>query len=159
MWYDPILKKTVIYGGVGRLTTNDTVTRFSDMWSFDGTGWTEIKPATNPGMRYGAEVAVDPKTNHAILFGGIRLDVGANNLQTQVYANDTWDWDGTNWTKVNGAVNPPPHENGGFAVDPLRNELVLFGGYSGFYLSDIWSYSNGKWSQINEVVTRRRATR
>jgi N-acetylneuraminic acid mutarotase len=159
MWYDPILKKTVIYGGVGRLSTTDAVTRFSDMWSFDGTGWTEIKPAANPGMRYGAEVAVDPKTNHAILFGGILLDVGANNIQTQVYANDTWDWDGTNWTKINTIGTPPPHENGGFAVDPARNELVLFGGYSGFYLSDVWSYNNGKWSQITEVVSRRRAAR
>lgn len=159
MWYDPILKKTVIYGGIGRLNAQDKLTRFSDMWSFDGTGWTEIKPTITPGMRYGAQVAVDPKTNHAIVFGGIRLDIAANNIQVQVYANDTWDWDGTNWTKVNSPVNPPPHENGGMAVDPLRNEIVMFGGYSGFYLSDLWSFTNGKWSQITEVVTRRRATR
>jgi N-acetylneuraminic acid mutarotase len=157
MWYDPILKKTVIYGGLGRLSSTDVVQRFSDMWSFDGTGWTEIKPATTPGMRYGAEVAVDPKTNHAIVFGGVRVDTDAANNKIQVYANDTWDWDGTNWTKVVTAVTPPPHENGGFAVDPLRNDLVLFGGYSGFYLSDLWRYSNGNWSQVQEVVTRRRA--
>src|SRR5207244_1500592 len=40
MWYDPTLKKTVIYGGIGRLTTTDRVTRYSDMWTFDGNGWT-----------------------------------------------------------------------------------------------------------------------
>ena len=157
MWYDPILKKTVIYGGLGRITANDRLTRYSDMWSFDGTGWIEIKPATTPGMRYGAEIAVDPKTSHAFVFGGIRLDIDANANQVQVYANDMWEWDGTNWTKVTTAVVPPAHENGGFAVDPLRNELVMFGGYSGFYLSDLWSFGNGKWTQVIEVLNRRRA--
>ena len=159
MWYDPILKKTVVYGGLGRLSPTDRLTRFSDMWSFDGTGWTEIKPATTPGMRYGAQVAVDPRTNHTFVFGGIRLDLDAANNQVQVYANDMWEWDGTTWTKVTTALTPPARENGGFALDPLRNELLMFGGYSGFYLSDLWSFSNGKWTQVLEVLKRRRASR
>ncbi|HEV7428034.1 MAG TPA: kelch repeat-containing protein [Thermoanaerobaculia bacterium] len=157
MWYDPILKKTVIYGGLGRLTSTDRLTRYNDMWSFDGTGWTQIKPDVTPGMRYGAQVAVDPKTNHAILFGGIRVDIDANNNQVQVYANDTWDWDGTTWKQITSAKTPPQRENGGIAVDPLRNELVMFGGFSGFYLSDLWRFANGSWSQVTEVLNRRRA--
>jgi hypothetical protein len=157
MWYDPILKKTVLYGGLGRLTSTDRLTRYSDMWSFDGTGWTEIKPTTTPGMRYGAQVAVDPNTGHTILFGGIRVDIDAANNQVQVYANDTWEWDGAAWTKLTTAVTPPPRENASFAYDPIRKELVMFGGYSGFFLSDLWSFSNGKWSQVTEVLTRRRA--
>jgi len=159
MWYDPILKKTVIYGGLGRLDPNGKLLRFDDMWSFDGTGWTQITPASTPGMRYGAQVAVNPNTNHVLLFGGIRVDVDANNNQVQVYANDTWDWDGTAWTKINTAVVPPARENGGMAWDPIRNELVMFGGYSGFYLSDLWSFSNGQWKQVLETLNRRRAAR
>ncbi|MEA2328648.1 MAG: large repetitive protein [Thermoanaerobaculia bacterium] len=157
MWYDPILKKTVIYGGLGRLTSNDRLTRFSDMWTFDGIGWTQLKPDVTPGMRYGAEIAVDPKTGHAILFGGIRVDIDANNNQVQVYANDTWEWDGTTWKKITPARTPPARENAGFAFDPIRNELVMFGGYSGFYLSDLWSFANGQWSQVTETLNRRRA--
>jgi hypothetical protein len=158
MWFDPTLKKTVLYGGLGRLTSNDRLTRYSDMWSFDGTGWTQLKPDVTPGMRYGADVAVDPKTNHVILFGGIRVDVDANNNQVQVYANDTWDWDGTTWKKLTPAKTPPQRENFGFALDPLRNELVMFGGYSGFYLSDLWTFANGNWSQVTETLNRRRAS-
>jgi len=158
MWYDPILKKTVIYGGIGRLTSTDRLTRYSDMWSFDGTGWTAVVPTTTPGMRYGALTAIDPKTNHAVIFGGIRVDTDSTTLiQTQVYANDMWDWDGTNWTQVHTAVVPPPRENGGLALDPLRNQLVMFGGYSGFYNADLWTYGNGNWSQLFEVLNRRRA--
>lgn len=160
MWYDPILKKTVIYGGIGRVTSTDRLTRYSDMWSFDGTGWTAIVPTTTPGMRYGAGTAIDPKTSHAVIFGGIRVDTDSSTLiQTQVYANDMWDWDGTNWTKVNTAVVPPARENAGLALDPLRNQLVMFGGYSGFYLSDLWTFGNGNWTQVNEVLNRRRAAR
>jgi hypothetical protein len=159
MWYDPILKKTVIYGGLGRLDPNGKLLRFDDMWSFDGTGWTQIKPTTTPGMRYGAQVAVNPVTNHTTLFGGIRVDVDSNNNQVQVYANDTWDWDGTNWTKVNTATAPPARENAGLAFDPIRNELVMFAGYSGYYLSDLWSFNNGQWKLVLETLNRRRATR
>jgi len=159
MWYDPILKKTVIYGGLGRLDPDGKLLRFDDMWSFDGTGWTQIKPSTTPGMRYGAQVGVNPNTNHTLLFGGIRVDIDANNNQVQVYANDTWDWDGTNWTKVNSALVPPARENAAIAFDPIRNELVMFGGYSGYYLSDLWSFTNGQWKQVLETLNRRRAAR
>jgi murein tripeptide amidase MpaA len=69
-----------------------------------------------------------------------------------------WEWDGTNWTQVHTAVTPPARENGGFAYDPLRKELVLFAGYSGFYLSDLWTFNNGTWTQVFEVLNRRRAS-
>ena len=157
MWYDATLKKTVIYGGLGRLTVDDRLTRYSDMWSFDGTGWTLITPTTNPGMRYGAETVVDPNTNHTFIFGGVRVDVDAANNQVQSYPNDMWEWDGTNWKQVNTATVPPARENGGWAYDPLRGELVMFGGFSGFYLSDLWSFKNGQWTQLFEVLNRRRA--
>lgn len=157
MWYDPTLKKVVIYGGLGRLTSEDRLTRYSDMWSFDGIGWAQIKPDVTPGMRYGAEVGVDPITGHTIIFGGIRVDIDANNNQVQVYANDTWDWDGTTWKKITTPLTPPARENGGFAVDPIRNQLVMFAGYSGFYHSDLWTFANGNWSQVIEVLNRRRA--
>ncbi|HEX3067032.1 MAG TPA: kelch repeat-containing protein [Thermoanaerobaculia bacterium] len=160
MWWDPITKKTVLYGGLGRLTANDRLTRFSDMWSFDGTGWLEIKPAATPGMRYGMSVVVDPKTGHAFIFGGVRVDTDANNIQTQVYANDMWEWDGATWTKVTSSIlTPPARENAGFAADPLTGELVLFGGYSGTYLSDAWSFSKGQWKQVTETLNRRRSSR
>jgi hypothetical protein len=160
MWYDPTLKKTVLYGGIGRLTSTDRLTRFADMWTFDGTGWTELKPSGGtPGARYGAEVTVDPRTNRVVLFGGLRVDTDSAGLQTQVYADDTWEWDGSVWKKLAPDVVPPARENAGLTFDPLRNELVMFSGFSGVYHTDTWGYTNGAWRQRIETTERRRASR
>jgi len=156
IWYDPVLKKTVIFGGLGRLTTNDRLTRYNDMWSFDGIGWTEIKPTTLPGTRYGARVAVDPRNNHTFLFGGIQ--VTGDVTQVQSYAADTWEWDGANWTQVNTDGVPPARENQALAFDPNRNEMVMFAGYSGYYLSDLWSFTNfNTWRPWVDTTLRRRS--
>jgi hypothetical protein len=145
MWFDPVMKKTLIYGGIGQRSSNDRIERYSDMWSFDGSGWTEMKSVTTtPGQRYGAQVAVDPLSNTVWLFGGLKLVVDGLK-QSQVYSNDLWQWDGTKWTQVSASAPPPERENGGLAFDPISNELVLFGGYAGYYRSDVWGLRNGQW--------------
>ncbi len=163
MWWDPTLKKTVLYGGLGRLTSDDRLTRYDDMWTFDGSGWTQLKPASGtPGMRYGAQSAIDPRTNHLILFGGLRADNGTpvppatTPPQIQVYAGDTWEWDGTAWTKKTTVGAPPARENGGMAFDPTLNVMVMYGGYAGHYLSDMWTLTGNTWSVRPETAGGRR---
>ncbi len=165
MWYDPTLKKTVIYGGVGRLTSTDRVTRYDDMWTFDGNGWTQLTPTGGtPGMRYGAQTAIDPRSNHVLLFGGLRVDSvpavppSTTPGQVQVYANDMWEWDGSAWKQLQPAVTPPARENGRIAFDPTRNEMVMFGGYAGYFMSDVWTYNPISWQLriFDPVGTRRR---
>jgi hypothetical protein len=152
MWWDPTLKKTVMYGGLGRLTSNDRIIRYDDMWTFDGNGWTQLKPASGtPGMRYGAQFAIDPRTNRGILFGGLRTDTIAavppstTPTLVQVYADDTWEWDGTAWTKKTVDAVPPARENGGLAYDPTLNVMVMYGGYAGHFLSDMWTLTGNSW--------------
>lgn len=166
MWFDPNLKKIVIYGGVGRLTSQDRITRYDDMWTFDGNGWSQLKPAGGtPGMRYGAQAAVDPRTNHAILFGGLRVEeiaaVPPSTIPTQIqrYSDDTWEWDGTKWTRLTTDGVPPARENGGLAFDPSLNVMVMYGGWGGHYLSDMWTLTGTTWRARPESNgARRRAT-
>jgi hypothetical protein len=164
MWYDPTLKKTVIYGGVGRLTSTDRVTRYSDMWTFDGNnGWTQLTPTGGtPGMRYGAQTTIDPRSNHVLLFGGLRVDAivpvpPSTTTEVQVYANDMWEWDGSAWKQVHPDGLPPARENGRMAFDPTRNEMVMFGGYGGHFLSDVWTYNPTTWQiRIFDPTGKRR---
>lgn len=153
MWYDPTLKKTVIYGGIGRVTSQDRITRYSDMWTFDGNGWAELKPAGGtPGPRYGAQVTIDPRSNHVLLFGGLRVDdvppvpPATTPTQVQVYSDDMWEWDGTTWKKLSPTGVPPARENGAMAFDATRNEIILFGGYAGQFFSDMWTYNPTTWN-------------
>jgi galactose oxidase-like protein len=159
MWFDPILKKTVLFGGIGRPNPQDRLQRYNDMWSFDSNGWTQIKPAALPNTRYGAQVAVDPRTNHAILFGGLRLDVDAKGLQHQVYANDMWEWDGTTWKPFETTNLPPQRENAALEYDYARDEFVLFGGWSGYYRSDVWRLAGSTWQVVPESMGRGRVVK
>jgi len=164
MWYDPNLKKTVIYGGVGRVTTTDRVTRYSDMWSFDGNGWTQINPSGGtPGPRYGTQIVVDPQTNHLLLFGGLfdtvtpAVPPATTPTEVQSYVNDMWEWDGSTWTQLHPATVPPARENGRMAYDPTRNNIVMFGGYAGAFMSDTWTYDGTNWKvQIFDPLGNRR---
>ena len=160
MWYDPTLKKTVIYGGVGRVTSLDRVVRFSDMWTFDGTGWTELKNVATPGRRYAALTGVDPRNGHVILFGGLRVDgTEEEKNEVQVFANDGWVWDGAKWTQFSSDRTPSARENGGLAYDPSRDEMVLYGGYAGSYLSDLWMLDDNVWKVDEPAAVPRRRSR
>ncbi len=162
MWFDPVVKKVVVYGGVGRPNLDTKVSRYDDMWSFDGNGWTKLTPATTPGPRLGAQFAVNPETNKVLLFGGLRAELAADNsTKRQFYDNDTWEWNGSTWTQLNPAVRPDVRENGAMAWDPVRKELILLAGYSGgFFRADLWVWdaANSNWKPLIFGNARRRAS-
>jgi hypothetical protein len=162
MWYDPLQKKTIIYAGLGRGSIDERITRYSDMYSFDGTGWTKLSVSNTPGERFGAQIGVNPLTGKLLLFGGLRsqLDSGTN-VRTQFYDNDTWIWDGgaNTWTKLNPSAAPHARENGVMSWDPMRKELVLFGGYQGFYYSDTWVFDGTTWKPRFDAPLHHRAAK
>jgi N-acetylneuraminic acid mutarotase len=162
-WYDPLAKKVMLFSGAGRPNLDARVTRYSDMWSFDGTNWTKMSVTATPGIRFGSQLAVDPRTGKVLLFGGLRAVVEGKNVD-QFYDNDLWIWDGaaSNWTKVATSDGPGPRQNGGFEFDPTLGKFVLFGGFMGnIYLSDVWTLDGDQWTALpDRVQTRhRRAVR
>lgn len=162
MWYDATMKKTIVYGGIGRQDTESRIERFGDMWSFDGSGWTNMKvdPASTPGLRYSTAYTVDPRTGHALVFGGLLYNKDSAGIETQKYVNDLWDWNGSKWTQLTNATGPDIRENSGFTFDPVSNRMVIFGGYNGRYFGDLWQFDTASksWQQllVNTSGSRRR---
>lgn len=107
---------------------------------WDGRQWLPV-PGLQPPARYRAAVATGP--SHTFLYGGVS-DVG-------VVRNDLWRFDGAVWQAL------PPGPGGRYgaqlAFDPLRNELLLFGGNPGGSLSDeTWVFDGGTWQPRSPAV-------
>ena len=85
----------VLFGG----TNAGTV--LSDTWTWNGSAWAQLTPATSPPARDGASMAYDPANGgQLVLFGGAGT----------YYYNDTWTWnDATNtWAQLPPPPAPPP---------------------------------------------------
>jgi hypothetical protein len=67
-------------------------------------------------------MAWDPVLSHVILFGG------GQNLTP---SGDTWQWDGSSWTRLAPAASPSPRFGAALATDGVRNRVLLFGGAAG----------------------------
>jgi hypothetical protein len=129
MAYDAVTRTVVLFGGV-----NAAGGQYTDTWTWDGTTWTQHFPATSPPARTGAGMAYDASLGAVVLFGGY-AGIWEDSL------NDTWTWNGINWTKMNPATVPPNRYGAGMTYDPLAQGVVMFGGYSsGPARNDTWFY-------------------
>jgi hypothetical protein len=76
----------------------------------------------------------------------------------RVALGDTWLWDGDVWTQTwdgsawaSRAVNPPPPAVDTFAIAPLNDHLVLFGGYqlqSAQVSAETWDWDAAGWGLV-----------
>jgi hypothetical protein len=111
-----------------------------DTWTCDlgGVSCTKLSPESSPPPRARAMIAEDRYSNVLVLYGGVG--------QGSVYLSDTWIWDGTNWSSVEG-VGPPGRAWAGcssmrtIAGDGTWQAAVLVTGgqaTGGTPLSDAW---------------------
>ena len=128
--YNPATRTVVLFGGV----TTD-LTPLNDTWTWNGINWTRHFPATSPAPRNGPALAYDPGLSAVVLFGGAVGTCCSDSL------NDTWTWNGVNWTEIYPANTLPSARNApAMDYDPLRKVVLMFGGAadSGRELDDTW---------------------
>ena len=94
----------------------------NDTWEWSGSQWTLMNiPGNLPSPRFGHCLAYDSSRLKVVLFGGHN---GISRF------NDTWEYDGVTWTPVTLSSGSPPNPryHAAMAYDPVRGEIVLFGG-------------------------------
>jgi uncharacterized protein (TIGR03437 family) len=142
MAYDAARSQVVVFGGT---TSGFSPAAISDTWVWDGVNWAQKSPPIFPPARMGHAMAYDSVHHEVVLFGGISAGYNPTDL------NDTWVWDGANWTQKFPKTSPPARSLHAMAYDSGHGQLVLFGGIvnlkSGPALGDTWVWDGANWTQ------------
>lgn len=155
MAYDSSTGAVILFGGATYPGSACSCFHYlDDTWSWDGSIWNQLAPASSPSARGGAGMADDGATGTAMLFGGFGGCPSSCPL-----LDDTWTWDGTNWTRPPSPAcpstcvsSPPARQDGSMAYDAATGTVVLFGGDGeGSDLGDTWLWNGGIWSQVGNA--------
>ncbi len=128
--YDEANGTIVMFGGANRSGV------LAETWSWNGKIWTLQHPKVSPPARELAVMAFDPASNRVVLFGGMTcpppgLDdtIGCDYQTTSVRLNDTWTWDGHDWSRLEPRHTPDiPYFKDlmvGAAADDSHHQLIL----------------------------------
>ena len=145
MVYDSAQAQIVIFGGDSyNLAPYPPYpyVRLNDTWVWDGSSWVQKLPQTSPPARGGHAMAYDSAHDQVVLFGGL------GPAPTETIFNDTWVWDGSNWTQKFPQTSPPGRFGHAMAYDPAHGEVVMFGGGDGSSsLGDTWVWNGSSWAK------------
>jgi hypothetical protein len=143
MAYDPLMRRVVMYGGLGR---NDT-------WEYDGATWTQQHPATSPSQP--GVMAYDPAIGKIVLFTAAQE--GATTTTTGGGATggggpETWTFDGTTWKKASPAASPRGYGGYNMTYDATLGKILLFESSSDEYMASkdvaaTWTYDGTHWAK------------
>jgi uncharacterized protein (TIGR03437 family) len=149
MAWDGNSQGILLFGGNvgGNISTGET-------WLWNGTDWSLLAPANAPPARYGGEMVWDSSKKKVVLFGG---HTGGT---PDVLFNDTWLWDGTNWTMATTAASPSQRYNAGMTFDAAHSQTVLFGGNpggtaagTGATNAETWTFDGTNWTQQSPATS------
>jgi hypothetical protein len=144
MVYDIARERVILFGGA------DESKVCGDTWEWDGQMWTLVNQS-GPGPRTFPAMAYDSVRKKVVLFGGNRVLFGRSPAEIK-FLDDTWEWDGKKWTRIE-AAGPSPRAEAAMAFDGRRQRVVLFGGHnrtgeSGSRLGDTWEWDGTRWIEI-----------
>jgi hypothetical protein len=141
MVYDEARHQLLLFGGWGAEAGSVAGDRGST-WAWTGTTWTRLA-TTGPSPRHNAVAVYDAARQRVVLYGGI---TGA--FPSEQILTDTWEWNGTSWTRV-ADTGPSPRVHLGMGYDRVRNRTILYGGFSiatVTELRDIWEWNGASWT-------------
>jgi hypothetical protein len=119
--YDASRARTVLFGGASGAGVT-----LADTWEWDGTNWSMAAPATVPPQRSDHAMTYDAARRRVVMFGG---NPGGGVIVTGPY-DDTWEWDGVDWSLRIPSALPGPRYSHALAYDPHSERVLVFGGAS-----------------------------
>lgn len=156
-FYDREAQKVFIYGGVARSGPGAGTSHapyLSDMWAWDGGGWSAVPLAAAdqvPAERVGALTTYDPDQKRILLFGG-------QALPHEPYIRQLWSWADGRWTRLSDAPIALTVLGGVMAYDAAWHDLVVVTMPPSFHwgtsdprgvLMDTWLYDGSTWREAN----------
>ena len=118
--------------GIGLITADVGAQFTSTSTGADGA----LEYFSPPSARRSNALVYDENRDRTVLFGGT-LD-----------GDETWEWDGSNWTRILTATNPVALSDHAMVYDSTRNVIVLFGGSDGDETNATWEYDGTNWTEI-----------
>lgn len=145
MTFDAACGDVVLFGGTAGQSGCSACGRFTgDTWTWDGTDWTQRTPAHTPPVRELEVLAYDPALSVSVMLGGF---INSENIQTDVRRNDTWEWNGSDWSQVTTATRPDAEPGASMAYQASSDSLVLFGSYYEPRVADTWTFDGRDWTR------------
>ena len=142
--YDSARQRVVLFGGDASGYSSSEV---DDTWEWDGTSWTQLAPAQGPERRADHAMAFDRARGRVVLFGGHRVSL------PRVSFDDTWEWDGATWTRLEPPSKPTARRGHSMAYDSVRQRVVMFGGQRNelattVFFQETWEWDGTTWTQV-----------
>ena len=111
----------------------------TELYAWGGSGWNLVSaPLSGPAISPTQAIA-------ALTGGGILLFDGGTAQGTA----STWRWAADGWTRLD-VVAPSIRSGHAMSLDPVRNRVVLFGGFvNRIELRDTWEWTGQSWTEVN----------
>ncbi len=144
MTYDAAGRQVVMTGGL--YCSFSPLLECADTWTYAGGNWTQVATAPGAGYapgRWRAAMAYDEARRVVVMFGGASYDYSS------IY-NDTWEYDGTSWSKKTSAngLAPAPRRDHTLAYDTQRQKIVLYGGAGIGPGEWHWEWDGSNWTPV-----------
>ncbi len=134
--FDTGRDRLVVFGG-----TNSAGTLTDETWEWDGTRWQLVcggsSSCTGPSPRTNGAMAYDARRGRIVFFGGFH----------SVSTDETWEWDGSQWTLVcggaTGCAGPSARSDIGMTYDGVRGAVLMHGGSA-----ETWEWDGAAWTKL-----------
>jgi len=132
----------VYFGGWNRLANQPQ----SETSVYRNGAWVQPGPAAVPPPRSEAGMAYLPSLGAVVLFGGSSLHGSSAPFAA---LDDTWKWNGENWSRVETTTSPPARTRAAMWYDTTLERIVLHGGRgSTGALNDTWAFDGADWEEL-----------